>query len=272
MARDQQRYPCSSPLKGAKLQGMTDTRITFRKRGDAPIYDAEAAGFSFRLINCAKGHGKPAWYLQARPAGAILGSEVELETMTEARAVAARFVASAGATPVGIALAAAVEFVRRPAVDPSEPVDLDDGAPAAEPVVVIACAAKKIDRPAPARDLYSSANFRLNLRAAEALAGEISGRVLILSALHGLIDPEQVVEPYDVKMGDPGSISAGRLAEQLRAIAPASIRTLLPHAYASRLDAAAEAAGAGELIDFFADAPGIGYQRSVSTSLLRSAA
>jgi hypothetical protein len=104
------------------------------------------------------------------------------------------------------------------------------------------------------------------------VAARVGGRVLILSALHGLVDPAQLLEPYDVKMGDAGSIAVDVLADQLAAIAPSCIHSMLPRAYGTALDAAAELAGAGDLVDLFADAPGIGYQRAVSTSLICAAA
>ena len=49
-------------------------------------------------------------------------------------------------------------------------------------------------------------------------------------------------------------------------LAPSTITTLLPHAYAAALDAAADIAGAPHIIDLFADAPGIGYQGSAARS------
>lgn len=257
--------------------------IVFRKeKPESPIYYADADGYTFRLMHCAKGASKPAWHLFVRRTAGILGTEVELESMTEARAVAERFLVKIagttvtgepGETVIGNALFGAVSFVRRPAPNPDEPVQLDDEPiepkTDARPVVVIACGAAKIDRPAPAGELYSSQNFKFHRRAAEALAARIGGRVVILSALHGLVDPETVIAPYDVKMGDPGSIAVDVLAGQLAALAPSSIHALLPRAYGAVLDAAAEAAGAGDLVDLFVDAPGIGYQRAVSAALLR---
>lgn len=237
------------------------------------LYLAEAGAYSFRLFN-----HDGAWHLFAGVTGAILGTEVKLATMSEARAVAEHFVATIvpttvsdeiGATVVGDALFAAVAAVRAPAVGIVEPEVVE---PAGEPIVVIACGAAKLERTASAAELYTSANFRLHLRAAEALAAELGGRVRILSALHGLIDPAAAIAPYDVKMGDAGSIAVDVLAEQLAELAPRSILTLLPRAYASALDLAAEVAGAGDLVDLFADAPGIGYQRAVSASIVRAAA
>lgn len=64
---------------------------------------------------------------------------------------------------------------------------------ASPPIVVIQCGKAKLDHPAPARDLYISAPFRMARAAVER-----DGRPwLILSARHGLVPPDQVLKPYD---------------------------------------------------------------------------
>lgn len=60
-------------------------------------------------------------------------------------------------------------------------------------IAVIACGAKKAETPQPARDLYIGTLFRKARAAAEALQVPW----LILSAKHGLLNPNQIVEPYD---------------------------------------------------------------------------
>jgi len=60
-------------------------------------------------------------------------------------------------------------------------------------VVLIGCVKGKLDRPAPARDLYISDLFALRRRYAEA-SGHPWG---VLSALHGVLDPDRVIAPYD---------------------------------------------------------------------------
>ena len=65
-------------------------------------------------------------------------------------------------------------------------------------VILASCAATKLDRPAPAADLYASPLFR----AARCYA-EASGHPwFILSARHGLVEPTTVLEPYDTKLTD----------------------------------------------------------------------
>lgn len=62
---------------------------------------------------------------------------------------------------------------------------------------LVGCASAKLSRPAPARELYTSSLFR---KASEYAERECD-RWFILSAKHGLVDPDQVLEPYDVKLG-----------------------------------------------------------------------
>ncbi len=105
---------------------------------------------------------------------------------------------------------------------------------APQTIGIIPCAASKIDSPAAARDLYSSSSFRMALAAALANFD----RVLILSALHGLISPDQIIAPYDVRMGDAGSVSPATITDQALAlgIEDDDIYALLPSAYFSILD------------------------------------
>jgi len=63
-------------------------------------------------------------------------------------------------------------------------------------VTLVACVASKLEHAAPARELYTSAWFRKARAYAEA-----AGRPwFILSAKHFLVDPLQVVEPYDATL------------------------------------------------------------------------
>ena len=142
--------------------------------------------------------------------------------------------------------------------------DQDDDV-AAGPIVVIPCGAQKLDTAAPADQLYTSQHFQLTYRAARKIAEDQGARVFILSALHGLVEPSAVLDPYDVKMGDAGSIKPAALAEQLAAINATTITTLLPRAY--RL--AMVRAGA-VVTDMYANAPGIGYQRRIAAKILSS--
>jgi hypothetical protein len=64
--------------------------------------------------------------------------------------------------------------------------------------ILVSCAATKLDRSAPAADLYTSPLFRVARCYAEA-----SGHPwFILSARHGLVEPTTILEPYDTKLSD----------------------------------------------------------------------
>lgn len=62
-------------------------------------------------------------------------------------------------------------------------------------IVLIGCSKQKLDREAPARELYTGRLFRLSLRYAEEVLG--SGRIGILSAKYGLVAPNFRLHPYD---------------------------------------------------------------------------
>ncbi|MGV7772994.1 DUF6884 domain-containing protein [Mycobacterium kansasii] len=141
-------------------------------------------------------------------------------------------------------------------------------------LVVIACGAAKLNRPAPARELYTSPHFRHALRAAEAYAGCTESAVRILSAKHGLLGLEldTIVTPYDVRFGKPGHIDTSQLSKQLTTLGAHTVTALLPRRYLTALSDAARVlhdAGAHlTVIDLFAQARGIGYQRAVLSSLV----
>lgn len=63
---------------------------------------------------------------------------------------------------------------------------------------LVSCVSQKLAAPAPARELYASQWFRLARAYVEA-QGQPWG---ILSALHGLVMPEQVIAPYNARLHD----------------------------------------------------------------------
>ncbi|MEU3452291.1 DUF6884 domain-containing protein [Micromonospora sp. NPDC006766] len=112
---------------------------------------------------------------------------------------------------------------------------------------VIPCGGAKLTRRAPARDLYLGSLFRHTLDNAERCARldtetlDQPARVLILSAKYGLVELDEVLEPYDLRMDAPGSITADALAAQAGALGidwGAEVYALLPRPYLARLDEA----------------------------------
>ena len=64
--------------------------------------------------------------------------------------------------------------------------------------VLVSCVGKKASKPCKAKDLYKSEWFKK----ARTWAEENGRRWYILSALHGLVDPEQVIVPYEKTLND----------------------------------------------------------------------
>ncbi len=118
---------------------------------------------------------------------------------------------------------------------------------------VIPCGGAKLDRPAPARDLYQGSLFRHALRSVlkcielDEQAGLGKGRVLILSAKYGLVQLDDVIEPYDLTMGQAGSVSVATLQAQAVELGMVpddfdlptpGVYAFLPKPYLRRLDEA----------------------------------
>lgn len=138
-------------------------------------------------------------------------------------------------------------------------------------IVVIPCGAAKAPEATEARNLYTGSMFAHALAAALDITEGNEENVLILSALHGLLRLTDIVAPYDVKMGDAGSVTAATVADQMIAldITDADIFTLLPSAYLTVLDAAARTHYNFVQDVYEADA-GIGYQRGTCSSIRRT--
>jgi hypothetical protein len=81
-------------------------------------------------------------------------------------------------------------------------------------LVIISCGGAKADHPAPAFRLYTGAYFKATAR--YALSRTQPENIRILSAKYGLIKLLDVIEPYDLRLGKPGSITPDRLKEQAR--------------------------------------------------------
>jgi hypothetical protein len=84
-------------------------------------------------------------------------------------------------------------------------------------VVLLGCVKTKLDRAAPAKDLYRSRLWRWRRAYAEA-----SGRPwLILSAMHGLVEPEAQLDPYDLALAQ---LTAGEREEWGERVVRALVR------------------------------------------------
>jgi hypothetical protein len=102
----------------------------------------------------------------------------------------------------------------------------------ARPLVIVPCGARKLPEPAPAGQLNTGSYHAACRRAAAALTGP--DRILILSALHGLLPLDRVIAPYELRMGQPGTVSTATLreqAEQLRLVDQPHVIVLAGRAY-----------------------------------------
>jgi hypothetical protein len=65
---------------------------------------------------------------------------------------------------------------------------------------IVGCGASKLDREAPARELYTGSLFVAARRHVEALGAPW----LVLSAKYGVVDPDHVLRPYEQKLAKRG--------------------------------------------------------------------
>ncbi|MFF0290755.1 DUF6884 domain-containing protein [Streptomyces sp. NPDC005262] len=78
-------------------------------------------------------------------------------------------------------------------------------------LVVIPCGSRKLGRRARAADMYVGSYHRACRKTADALQ---SDRLLILSARHGLLDLDDVIDPYDTPHGAADAVTDQVLLQQ----------------------------------------------------------
>ncbi len=87
-------------------------------------------------------------------------------------------------------------------------------------VVLISCAKTKLQHQAKAKDLYISSLFKKNLAYARTFKPDA---IYILSAKHGLLDLETVIDPYDQTLNTMSAAEnrswAARVLQQLSDVA-----------------------------------------------------
>ncbi|MFJ5952621.1 DUF6884 domain-containing protein [Streptomyces noursei] len=82
--------------------------------------------------------------------------------------------------------------------------------------------------------MYCGSYHRALRRAADVLATQDgSARVLILSALHGFVALDDLIAPYDLRMGDEGTVTGAKLRQQAAEldVLHADVTVLGPRAY-----------------------------------------
>lgn len=78
--------------------------------------------------------------------------------------------------------------------------------------IIISCCGKKRNHPCRANQIYISSLFKAGYAWAESIT--ISDNIFIISAKYGLIKSNEIIEPYNLQMGDKGSIDVELLKKQ----------------------------------------------------------
>ena len=105
-------------------------------------------------------------------------------------------------------------------------------------IVLVGCVKSKLDRPAPAQDLYTSPLFRKERSYAEATGASW----FVLSAEHGLVAPTTILQPYDLRLSntprDYRRTWGTRVVEQLKeTVGPLTAMVIEVHAGSAYIDA-----------------------------------
>jgi hypothetical protein len=194
---------------------------------DAAHIEAAHEHFMARQIRDYRGSATAAAAARAaRPIAVTLHAAALESTLAHAAAVARaagrRLLAAALDTRQAAAAAELAAARYAEAVDSATRTTVEaPPAPAAEapaPVVIVPCGAQKRAGLVPAGEKYTGPYAASCRAAGEAIAARTGARVLILSALYGLLELGDPVADYDLAMGDPGSVTAGRVAEQAAAL------------------------------------------------------
>ena len=81
-------------------------------------------------------------------------------------------------------------------------------------IVIIGCGSSKHDQPMPAIDLYRGGYFSSRRSLARQLVDD--DHIFILSAKYGLIRSSQVISPYNLRLGEEGSITKVKIEQQAK--------------------------------------------------------
>ena len=83
-------------------------------------------------------------------------------------------------------------------------------------IVVISCGGKKQTKPNQAIDMYKGLYFYGMRKWALSVTNQRN--IFILSAKHGLMRTTKVIDPYQLKLGEPGSVTVEHVQAQARAM------------------------------------------------------
>lgn len=79
-------------------------------------------------------------------------------------------------------------------------------------IVILSCGQKKVTKPTEAYRLYQGSYYKMNLKYALSITS--LNCIYILSAKYGLIKSTEIIAPYNLKMGEPGSVTTDKIKQQ----------------------------------------------------------
>jgi hypothetical protein len=85
----------------------------------------------------------------------------------------------------------------------------------ADPLVIVSCGKAKRFTASTAQTLYTGPFVQAGLRWARSVVPVEA--IFILSALYGLVHAQEEIEPYERRLGDPGSVTPAVLKQQVLA-------------------------------------------------------
>ena len=125
--------------------------------------------------------------------------------------------------------------------------------------VIIPCGSAKLGKAAAASEFYTGSMFQDALRTARKLYTD--DRIYVLSAKYGLVKLDQVLKPYNVKLGDKGSISPKKLSKMIKDLGiEGTVTSLLPKQYHKLFTDAAR--NELQIEQYFEGTRGIGDQKA----------
>ncbi len=125
--------------------------------------------------------------------------------------------------------------------------------------VIIPCGNAKLGKAAAASEFYTGSMFQDALRTARKLYTD--DRIYVLSAKYGLVKLDQVLKPYNVKLGDKGSISPKKLSKMIKDLGiEGTVTSLLPKQYHKLFTDAAR--NELQIEQYFEGTRGIGDQKA----------
>lgn len=79
---------------------------------------------------------------------------------------------------------------------------------------IITCDSKKLTKPSIAQNMYIGSFFKTQLQWAKKHFNR--NNIFILSAKYGLLKLDDLIEPYDLKMGDKNSVNLQTISKQIK--------------------------------------------------------